>query len=155
VRAHRARLARFALTGGAAGLLQLGLLALFVRLGWPALVSDAAAFALATQANFALSQGFTWADRPADVGGLRARWLRYHAAVGGSALLNMAVFAAADRVLPSLAAAAAGIAAAASFNYLSGDRLVFRSAGSAALRTVPTAVPGRPPRRVGPARRAA
>jgi len=120
-----ARLLRFALTGGSAALLQLALLTAFERLGWPGLVANGAAFVLATQFNFCASQTFTWGDRPA-TGGLSDRWLRYHAAVAGAALLNMAAFAVASRALPSVAAAALGIAAGAGVNFLCGDRLVFR-----------------------------
>jgi putative flippase GtrA len=39
----------------------------------------------------------------------------------------MAVFAAASHALPSVVAAAMGIATAAAVNFVSGDRLVFRS----------------------------
>ena len=124
--ARRARILRFGLTGGAAALLQLALLIAFERLAWPTLLANGVAFALAAQFNFAASQTFTWGDRP-DTGRLAARWLRYHGAIAGSALLNMAVFAVASRGLPSLVAAGLGIAAAASVNFVSGDRLVFRS----------------------------
>src|SRR5919197_4098509 len=58
-----ARPLRFALTGGLAGLLQLGLLALLMGRGWPAAPANAVAFLLAAQVNFALSSVFTWRDR--------------------------------------------------------------------------------------------
>src|SRR5437870_2798267 len=105
---RRARILRFCLTGGAAALLQLTLLAAFERLAWPALLANGAAFALAAQFNYAASQTFTWGDRPG-AGQPAGRWLRYHGAIAGSALLNLAVFAAASRGLPSVVAAALGI----------------------------------------------
>jgi putative flippase GtrA len=151
----RARIVRFALTGGLAALLQLGLLALFERVGWPAMLANGVAFVLATQANFVLSSAFTWSDRPLDEAGLSGRWLRYHAAVAGSAVLNMAVFAAADRVLPTLVASALGIAAATACNYASGDLLVFRPAAPPPPLAVAAPVPLRPVRRTRPVRRAA
>jgi putative flippase GtrA len=122
----RARIIRFALTGATAGLLQLGLLNLLERYGWPVLVANGVAFLLATQANFWLSQVFTWRDRRANARGLPERWLRFHAAVAGSALLNMATFAVVSTSLSSLTAATLGIAASAAVNFASGDRLVFR-----------------------------
>jgi len=122
----RARIIRFALTGATAGLLQLGLLNLFERFGWPVLLANGLAFLLATQANFWLSQAFTWRDRRANARGLPERWLRFHAAVAGSALLNMATFAVVSTSLSALTAAALGIVASAAVNFASGDRLVFR-----------------------------
>ena len=110
--ARSARLVRFGLTGGAAALLQLSLLTALEWIGWPTLLANVVAFALSAQFNFYVSQTFTWGDRSGP-GGLAGRWLRYHAAIAGSALLNMAVFAVASQGLPSIVAAALGIAAAA------------------------------------------
>jgi putative flippase GtrA len=144
--ARRARIVRFCLTGGAAALLQLALLTAFERLAWPPLLANGSAFALSAQFNFGASQAFTWGDR-SRTGGLIGRWLRYHGTIAGSALLNMAVFAAASQALPSPAAAALGIAAAAAINFLSGDRLVFRAVGRAPAHptaTVALAVGGAP-----------
>ena len=137
LRARAVRLLRFGLTGAAAALLQLTLLTAFEWAGWPVLLANPAAFLLAAQFNFYVSQTFTWRDRAVD-DGLVGRWLRYHAAIAGSALLNMAVFAIASHSLPSQAAAAAGIAAAASANFLSGDRLVFRPIGRRSKRAAMT-----------------
>jgi putative flippase GtrA len=123
---HRHRLARFALTGLAAGGMQLLLLHLLEADGLSPLLANATAFMVATQANFALSQLFTWRDRSAGQRDLPGRWLRFHGAVAGSAVLNMAVFAAAALVMPSLAAAALGIAGSAALNFVSGERFVFR-----------------------------
>jgi putative flippase GtrA len=123
--AEAARPVRFILTGGLAGLFQIGLLALLTGHGWHSLLANPIAFLLAAQVNFALSTLFTWRDRR---GGhsLSHRWLLFHGSIAGMAVLNMAVFAAARTQLPDLEAAALGIAAAAMGNYLVGDRLVFR-----------------------------
>ena len=120
-----ARPLRFALTGGLAGLLQLGLLALLTGRGWPATPANAVAFLLSAQVNFALSVVFTWRDRGTGAA-LWRRWLMFHASIAAMAVVNQLVFLAARTALPTLAAAAAGIAVAALGNFLLGDRLVFR-----------------------------
>jgi putative flippase GtrA len=120
-----ARPLRFAATGLTAGLVQLGLLAVLTGLGWPDLAADVVAFALAAQINFALSARFTWRDR-VDARPLWRRWLAFHGAIAGMALVNLAVFALARTALPAVAASAAGIAAAAVGNFVLGDRVVFR-----------------------------
>jgi putative flippase GtrA len=119
-----ARPLRFALTGGLAGLLQLGLLALLLGHGWPSAPANTVAFLLAAQVNFAVSSLFTWRDRRR-TGPLWRRWLAFHGAIAAMALVNQGVFLATRTVLPALAASAAGIAVAAVGNYLLGDRLVF------------------------------
>src|ERR671930_2022054 len=124
-----ARPLRFALTGGLAGLLQLGLLALLVGRGWPAVPANALAFLLAAQVNFAVSSLFTWRDRRRTIP-LWRRWLAFHGAIATTALVNQGVFLAVRTVLPALAASAAGIAVAAVGNYLLGDRLGFRAPGA-------------------------
>src|SRR5438445_13556697 len=86
-----ARPLRFGITGGSAGLLQLALLAFLVRHGWHAIPANLVAFLTAAQLNFLLSTVFTWHDRRA-VGKLWRRWLAFHSAIAGMALLNMLVF---------------------------------------------------------------
>lgn len=122
-----ARALRFATTGLVAGLTQLGLLAALTWAGWPDLAANIVAFLLAAQVNFALSSCFTWRDRR-DGSSLPRRWLAFHGAILGMALVNLAVFAATRTVLPALAASAAGIAVAAAGNFVIGDRVVFRAA---------------------------
>ena len=120
---------RFALTGGTAGLLQLGLLFFLVQRGAAPLPANALAFLAAAQVNFLLSQAFTWRDRPLTDSPRKVlfqRWLAFHACISGTAALNLCVFAAALQVLPHLPAAAAGIAVAAIFNFLANDRFAFR-----------------------------
>src|SRR3954471_17938184 len=104
-----ARLVRFGLTGGTAGLAQLGLLRGLELLGAAPLVANALGFLLAAQLNFAASQVFTWADRPlAGTPGLGRRWLTFHVAIAGTAVLNMLVFALARTTWPDLVASALG-----------------------------------------------
>src|SRR2546423_9656275 len=119
-----ARPLRFALTGGLAGLLQLGLLALLTGRGWPAALANAIAFLLAGQVNFALSTTLTWRDRRMTAP-LWRRWLLFHGSIAAMAGVNGLVFLAVRTVLPPLLASAAGIAVAAGGNFLLGDRLVF------------------------------
>jgi putative flippase GtrA len=127
--AGAARPLRFALTGGLAGLVQLTLLALLTRHGWPSLTANLVAFLLAAQVNFAVSMTFTWRDRRHGQRIWR-RWLLFHGAIAGMAALNMLIFALARMAMPDLAASALGILAGAVGNFLAGDRLVFRVLGS-------------------------
>ena len=131
LRSAPTRPVRFVVTGGLAALVQLGLLQVWTGLGWDPLPANVVACLVAAQVNFWLSQLFTWGDR----GGTRRialsvapRWARFHAAISGTALLNMAVFALARTLLPSLLAATLGIAVAAILNFVLADRLVFRPA---------------------------
>lgn len=120
-----ARPLRFAGTGGAAGAVQLILLALLTRHAWHPVIANCVAFLLAAQVNFLLSLTFTWRDR-APAGSIPRRWILFHGSMGSMALVNMAVFAVARPFIPLAPASLAGIAAGALGNYLLGDRLVFR-----------------------------
>jgi putative flippase GtrA len=126
-----ARPLRFALTGGLASLVQLGLLALLTESSWPTAPANVVAILLAAQVNFALSSLFTWRDRRRTAP-LWRRWLAFHGAIAATALVNQSVFLATRTALPALMASAAGIAVAAVGNYLLGDRLVFRAHAAAA-----------------------
>jgi len=133
-----ARPLRFALTGGVAGITQLALLALLMRYGWPGLAANGGAFLLAAQVNFALSVTFTWRDR-CDGRPLGRRWLAFHGAIAGMAVINMLVFAASRAVAPSLVASLLGIGVAAVGNFVIGDRLLFRGhTPASARRAAPT-----------------
>jgi putative flippase GtrA len=121
-----ARPLRFALTGGGAGLVQLGLLALLTGRGWPVASANAVAFLLAAQVNFVLSTTLTWRDR-GTTAPLWRRWLMYHGSIVAMAAVNGLVFLAARTALPPVPASATGIAAAGLGNFLLGDRLVFRA----------------------------
>ena len=124
-----ARPLRFIVTGGVAGILQLGLLAALTHHGWEPILANAVAFLLAAQVNFALGSIFTWRDRRPGkwtVRTLLRRWVRFHGSIAGTALLNGGVFVATHTVLPTLVAAGLGIGAAAVVNFMVGDCLVFR-----------------------------
>ena len=131
------RLVRFGLTGGMAGIVQLGLLRLFEAVDAAPVAANALGFLVAAQLNFAISQLFTWADRPlagAPGDSLSRRWLRFHVAIAGTALLNMLVFAVARTVAPDLVASALGIGVAGIANFVLADRLVFRAASTPSQR---------------------
>ncbi|MCC6382745.1 MAG: GtrA family protein [Dehalococcoidia bacterium] len=133
LRPWRARVLRFATTGALSGLSQVGLLALLLHLGLRAWPANMAAFATASQANFALSNWFTWGDRRR-AGNLASRWLRFMSTITLTALLNLGVFTFADAYVSSLLAACLGIAVAAGANFVVADRAVFvRDVPSAAL----------------------
>ena len=129
----RARIVRFAITGGLAGLLQLVLLGLLTKHGWQALPANAAAFLLSAQFNFVLSSLLTWRDRLTKRSPVR-RWLAFHGAIALMAMVNLGVFAVMRLVLPDIAASAAGICAAALGNFCLGDRLIFRTQTRSAVR---------------------
>jgi putative flippase GtrA len=125
----RLRPLRFAIVGGLCGGLQLAIMALASAEGARPFVANLTGFALSAQANFALSQAFTWADRApedAPVGTLASRWLVFHACIALTACLNLGVFAAAHEALSPFPAAAVGIAVAAVFNFFLNDRITFR-----------------------------
>lgn len=123
-RSWRARLLRFATTGALSGLSQIALLAALLHLGLRAWPANLASFAAASQANFVLSNWFTWGDRR---GGVRftGRWFRFMSTIMLTALLNLGIFTVADGYMPSLLAACAGIAVAAGANFVVADRAVF------------------------------
>ncbi len=128
-----ARPLRFVLTGGVAGVTQLALLALLTRHGWPELAANGVAFLLAAQVNFALSVTFTWRGR-CDGRSLGRRWLAFHGAIAGMAVVNMLIFAASRTIAPTLVASLLGIGVAAVGNFVIGDRLVFRTHAQAPAR---------------------
>jgi len=125
VLSERARPLRFVVTGGVAAVVQLTLLALLTYEGMHALPANVVAFVIAAQVNFLLSQAFTWHDR--SEGGLARRWVVFHSSIAAAALINLAVFALAHRVMPSLIAAALGILVASIVNFAAHDRLTFRA----------------------------
>jgi putative flippase GtrA len=125
VRASGPRLARFACTGGIAGLIQLGLLHLWIARGWDAIIANPVAYLISAQVNFLLSATFIWGDRRAGSRALLRRWVAFHGSILGTSLLNEAVFLIAQQALPALVAAGMGIAAGALVNFVVQDRLVF------------------------------
>ncbi len=129
---EQARPLRFILTGSLAGLSQLGLLAMLLRLAVSPLLANGIAFLLAAQLNFLLSLLFTWRDRHAITRASRQllqRWLTFHGSILGTAILNQVIFALTQTRLPALLAAGLGIMSAAIANFFLMDRLVFRPSG--------------------------
>ncbi len=125
-----ARPLRFALTGGIAALVQLGILDALTDARWTPILADAVALLLSTQVNFVLSYRYTWRDRRPRAGAPRAvlgRWATYQGSTAGTALLNIGIFVVARADLHMLAASALGTAVAAVVNFIAGDRLVFRA----------------------------
>ncbi len=128
-----ARPLRFALTGGSAALVQLGILDALTDNRWPPVPADVVALILSTQVNFALSYLYTWRDRRPHAGmpcGVLGRWAAYQGSAAGAALLNTGVFIVARADLHMLVASALGTAVAAVVNFIAGDHLVFRASGA-------------------------
>ncbi|GHO72157.1 hypothetical protein KSC_110490 [Ktedonobacter sp. SOSP1-52] len=120
---------RFLFTGGACGMLQLGLLALLAELNIEPILANILALLLAAQVNFALSSVFTWNDRPSIRTARKTRcrrWLRFHGSIAGTALFNQGIFIIARALLPILLASGLGIGMAAVANFVLGEFLVFR-----------------------------
>jgi putative flippase GtrA len=125
----RARLARFALVGGACGLLQLVILIVLKLVGVAAIPANVAAYLLSAQVNFLRSNGFIWHDRwSSGCSGqvLLRRWTAFHASIAGTFVLSQASFILARLVTPDVVASALGIGIAAVANFLVQDRLTFR-----------------------------
>lgn len=126
------RLVRFVFVGCAIACIQLAILSILTF--WiDEHIANIIAIMVAVQGSFILGSLVTWGDRLASGGTTFVRWLAFHGSVAGTVSLNMATFALTNIWLTTLPAAAAGIGAAAAFNYLSGDRLVFRSAAASAF----------------------
>jgi putative flippase GtrA len=119
------RLIRFACTGLIAGVVQLALLHLWIARRWDGLLANTIAYLVSAQVNFILSATLIWGDRRDGSRGLLRRWVGFHGAILGTAILNQAVFVVADLALSPLIAAAFGIAATALVNFFVQDRLIF------------------------------
>lgn len=131
LRSEKARPFRFILTGGTGAAVQLGCLRSLTFLGWSPFLGDVVAFLVAAQINFLLSYLFTWGDRRRESGiGLARCWSTFHVSIAGTFVLNMVVFTASSRILPTMLAAALGILVASIGNFFLGDRLVFGSQSS-------------------------
>ncbi len=129
-----ARPLRFALTGGSAALVQLGILDALTDGRWSPILADAVALLLSTQVNIVLSYLFTWRDRRPRAGTPRAvlgRWAAYQGSAAGAALLNIGVFVVARTDLPIVVASALGTVIASVVNFVASDRLVFPAAAAA------------------------
>lgn len=109
--------------------LQLGLLALFLRLGAHYLAATALAVELTVLHNFFWHERWTWRDRPAgDAGSWRRLW-RFHAANGlislaGNLVLMRIFVGLLD--MPPVPANVLSALVCALINFTASDRFVFR-----------------------------
>jgi len=120
---------RFGVMGVLTFILNMGLLLVFGNIGFSALPAYAFALGLAVQFNFASSQIWVWHDRRVDglLGRAMAeRWATFHGCIAVSLVVNFAVFAAAQLVMPVLLAAIAGVGGSTLIKFLSLDRLAFK-----------------------------
>lgn len=109
--------------------LQLGLLALLLRLGLHYLAATALAVELTVLHNFAWHERWTWRDRAAGTGGRWRRLWRFHAANG---LISLAGNLVLMRVfvgllgMPPVPANLLAVLTCALVNFAASDRFVFR-----------------------------
>jgi putative flippase GtrA len=123
------RILRFGTSGAISAVFQLAILSVLLDVDIRTAAANFLAFLAGAQLNFLLNRRFTWRDRETATSAL-ATWARFMCAVSITALLNLGVFALADLVIPSLIAAAIGIAVVAVANFVIGDRAVFVAAAS-------------------------
>jgi putative flippase GtrA len=109
--------------------IQLGVLALLLRLGLHYLAATALAVELTVLHNFAWHQRWTWKDRPGNPAVRAGRLWRFHATNG---LVSLAGNLALMRLLvglfgmPPIPANLLAVVACALVNYTASDRIVFR-----------------------------
>jgi putative flippase GtrA len=123
------RFLRFNGVGVVGFALQLGLLALLLRLGLHYLVATALAVELTVLHNFAWHARWTWQDRPAAAGERAGRLWRFHATNGlvslaGNLLLMRLLVGALG--LPAVPSNLLAVLACALVNFAASDRIVFR-----------------------------
>lgn len=109
--------------------IQLGVLALLLRLGAHYLLATAIAVELAILHNFTWHERWTWRDRPADASGRARRLWRFHAANGlislaGNLLLMRILVGLCE--IPPVGANLVAVVACGLVNYAASDRFVFR-----------------------------
>jgi dolichol-phosphate mannosyltransferase len=120
---------RFNGVGALGFALQLGTLALLLRLGVHYLAATTIAVELTILHNFAWHERWTWSDRPADPGRRLSRLWRFHAANGVVSLAGNLILM---RLLVGLLGLSAipanllAVVACALVNFTAGDRFVFR-----------------------------
>ena len=123
------RFVRFNAVGIGGFAIQLGVLALLLRLGVHYLPATLAAVEAAILHNFLWHERWTWRDRPAGGPARLARLRRFHAVNGVVSLAGNVILM---RLLvggfgmPPVAANVAAVAACSLINYSSSDRIVFR-----------------------------
>ena len=123
------RFLKFNGVGIAGFALQLGLLALLVRLGVHYLAATAVAVELTVLHNFMWHERWTWKDRPAGAGGRPARLWRFHAANGLVSLVgNLLLMRLFVGLLgwPAIPANLLAVLLCALVNFTASDRFVFR-----------------------------
>lgn len=117
------RVLRYAMTGGAAAVVDLGGFVLLQALGLPLAPAAAMSFGVAALVNFALTARFVFGAAPTR---RRLAGFLLGALVGLGVNTSVTVLAAGLLGLPGWAAKAAGIGVAFGVNYLVNARLVFR-----------------------------
>ena len=131
-------LVRFNIVGALGLVLQLAVLTLLERAGWPVMLATLAAVEAAVLHNFAWHERWTWAERRA---GTRARRLtRFHATNGAISLVGNAAITAALHAagVPVTAANVLAVAACAGANFVAAQVLVWpRVPAKTAASTAP------------------
>lgn len=133
------RVVRFLTVGGTCGVIQLSVLHVLVAArGFEEHLANLIAFFVSMEINFVLSQFFTWRDRPTPAlqsRGFIGRLAMFNVSAAISLVINQGVFAVFNLFVWYLPAAALGICAAATANFMLNDRIVFRlwSASSASV----------------------
>jgi len=123
------RFLKFNGVGAIGFVLQLGVLAVLVRLGVHYLAATALAVELAVLHNFAWHERWTWRDRVTGAGGTAGRLWRFHAANGlislaGNLLLMRLLVGLAG--MPPIPANLLAVLLCAVVNFSATDRFVFR-----------------------------
>ncbi|RJQ28494.1 MAG: GtrA family protein [Peptococcaceae bacterium] len=134
IRSRRVRFLKFLAVGASAAAINLGFLFLLVRhmgLDTPfeQNIANALSMELSVIYNFAVSREITWGDTRREKGlNLFVQVLSFHAAVGASVLLRLALFPLLQLLgVFYLLNAAAGIGAGAVLNFMAYDRIVFKA----------------------------
>ncbi len=123
------RIVRFLSVGVVASLLQLFLLYLIQLTGISKLLANFFAFEISAQVNFTLSYFITWYDRTPKKPTVRyviERLLAFNGMAATTLVINMSVFALMLFFVHYLVAAALGIIAATTTNFIISSRLIFR-----------------------------
>jgi putative flippase GtrA len=119
---------------------QLGLLVAFTERTNLGALSNAAAFLISAQLNFALNSVLTWRDRmhrrPMALFG---QLLGFNALILVAVVFNQAIFLAVLRVAPYLVAGAIGIGATTLAKYFIADRWIFKTGKHNLNAVVPAA----------------
>ncbi len=122
------RPARFATIGAVCAVLQLGLLAAFNEGTSLGSLSNAIAFLISSQVNFALNAGLTWRDRMhRNPRALLGQVVWFNALMLIAVAFNQAIYLVAVRAVPYLVAGAIGIGGTTLVKYFIADKWIFRA----------------------------